>query len=213
MDFKKLRQEMVEVQLAGRDVRDEKVLETFLQIPRELFVLEKYRYSAYDDSPLPIGYGQTISQPYMVAKMTEILNLHKNDILLEIGSGSGYQAAIASRLCKFVYSVELVPELAEFARNNLEKAGIDNVEVICGDGSIGLEEFAPYDKIVITAAIEEVPLELFDQLKDGGCIVAPEGPRYTQQLVKYEKINNEIVKEVYFGCVFVPLRGEKGFKE
>ncbi|KAA0258627.1 protein-L-isoaspartate(D-aspartate) O-methyltransferase [Deferribacter autotrophicus] len=204
---------MVEVQLAGRDVRDEKVLETFLQIPRELFVLEKYRYSAYDDSPLPIGYGQTISQPYMVAKMTEILNLHKNDILLEIGSGSGYQAAIASRLCKFVYSVELVPELAEFARNNLEKAGIDNVEVICGDGSIGLEEFAPYDKIVITAAIEEVPLELFDQLKDGGCIVAPEGPRYTQQLVKYEKINNEIVKEVYFGCVFVPLRGEKGFKE
>ncbi|MGA1846162.1 protein-L-isoaspartate(D-aspartate) O-methyltransferase [Deferribacter abyssi] len=213
VDFIKLRQKMVEMQLAGRDIRDENVIEAFLQVPRELFVIEKYRYNAYDDSPLPIGYGQTISQPYIVAKMTELLNLCKNDILLEIGSGSGYQAAIASKLCKFIYSIELIPELAKFAKDNLKKAGIDNVKVVCGDGGFGLKEFAPFDKIIITAAVEKVPLELFNQLNDDGCIVVPEGPMHTQQLVKYKKLKNKIDKEIYFNCIFVPLRGDKGFKE
>ncbi|BAI81351.1 protein-L-isoaspartate (D-aspartate) O-methyltransferase [Deferribacter desulfuricans SSM1] len=213
MSFEFKRMLMVKEQLQGRDVKDKRVLDAFLNVPRELFVLEEYKDRAYDDSPLPIGYGQTISQPYMVAKMTELLDLNEDDILLEIGTGSGYQAAIASRLCKHVYTVEIIPELVDFAKSNLKKAGIKNVTVILGDGSVGLKDYAPYDKIIITAATESVPEELFEQLKVGGYLVVPEGDRFTQWLKRYIKLEEgKIVSEDYSACVFVPLRGKKGFK-
>jgi len=156
---------MVEEQLIPRGIKNKEVLDAFLKIPRHNFVPDELRKNAYDDSPLPIGFGQTISQPYMVAAMTELLDLNKDDVLLEIGTGSGYQAAIAAQLCKYVYTVERIPELAEFAKQNLEKTGIKNVEVIVGDGSKGYPEKAPYDKILYTAAAPFVPEIIFNMLK------------------------------------------------
>ena len=202
---------MVEEQLIPRGIKNKEVLDAFLKIPRHNFVPDELRKNAYDDSPLPIGFGQTISQPYMVAAMTELLDLNKDDILLEIGTGSGYQAAIAAQLCKYVYTVERIPELAEFAKQNLEKTGIKNVEVIVGDGSKGYPEKAPYDKILYTAAAPFVPEIIFQQLKNGGVLVVPEGERYSQTLKKYIRKGENIESYLYFNCIFVPLKGEYGF--
>jgi len=173
---------MVEEQLINRNIKDKKVLDAFLKIPRHDFVPDDVKKFAYDDSPLPIGFGQTISQPYMVAAMTELLDLKEDHILLEIGTGSGYQAAIASQLCKYVYTIERISELAEFARHNLDNLGISMLEIIVGDGSKGYPDKAPYDRILYTAAAPFVPDVIFKQLKNNGIIIVPEGERHSQML-------------------------------
>ena len=210
-NFTPLRERMVEEQLINRGIKDKRVLDSFLKIPRHYFVPDDEKKYAYDDSPLPIGFGQTISQPYMVAAMTELLDLQKNHILLEIGTGSGYQAAIASQLCKYIYSIERIEELAEFAISNLNNTGITNVEVIVGDGSKGYPDEAPYDRILYTAAAPFVPDIMFEQLNDNGIIVVPEGERHSQMLKRYIKKGDNIESCLYFGCIFVPLKGDYGF--
>ncbi len=211
-NFDILRKKMVEEQLINRNIKDKRVLDAFLKIPRHDFVPDDVKKFAYDDSPLPIGFGQTISQPYMVAAMTELLDLKEDHILLEIGTGSGYQAAIASQLCKFVYTIERISELAEFARQNLDNLGISNVEIIVGDGSLGYADKAPYDRILYTAAAPFVPDVIFKQLKNNGIIIVPEGERHSQMLKKYIKKDSNIESCLYFGCIFVPLKGEHGFE-
>lgn len=211
-NFDILRKKMVEEQLINRNIKDKKVLDAFLKIPRHDFVPDDVKKFAYDDSPLPIGFGQTISQPYMVAAMTELLDLKEDHILLEIGTGSGYQAAIASQLCKYVYTIERISELAEFARHNLDNLGISNVEIIVGDGSLGYADKAPYDRILYTAAAPFVPDVIFKQLKNNGIIIVPEGERHSQMLKKYIKKDSNIESCLYFGCIFVPLKGEHGFE-
>jgi protein-L-isoaspartate(D-aspartate) O-methyltransferase len=203
---------MVEEQLIARGIKDKNVLDAFLKMPRHNFVPDDVQKAAYNDSPLPIGFGQTISQPYMVAAMTELLNLNKEHILLEIGTGSGYQAAIAAQLCKYVYTIERIAELAEFAKQNLEKTGIKNVEVIVDDGSEGYLGKAPYDRILYTAAAPFVPETIFKQLKNNGVLVVPEGERYSQVLKKYIKKGDNIESYLYFNCIFVPLKGKHGFQ-
>ena len=204
------RENMVNEQLKGRGIIDKKILKTFMDVPRHLFVPAKLQDFAYDDSPLSIGYGQTISQPYMVAIMTALLSIKPEDILLEIGTGSGYQAAIASKLCRHVYTVERIAGLADFARDNIDKMNIKNMTIVLCDGSIGFPEKAPYDKILYTAATPQIPDMIFEQLKVNGSLVAPEGDQYSQLLVKYLKEETRIRKEKYFGCIFVPLIGKHG---
>jgi protein-L-isoaspartate(D-aspartate) O-methyltransferase len=195
---------MIQTQLINRNIQDSKVINAFRKVKRHLFVRKEYIENAYDDSPLPIGFGQTISQPYMVAKITEVAKLQDSDILLEIGAGSGYQAAIAAQLCKKVYAVEVIKELAEFAKSNLKKAGINNVEVINKSGFHGYPEHAPYDRIIFSAAAEQISEKLFKQLKENGTMVAPVGT-YPQTLFRFTKKNGQIIKERFLNCVFVPL--------
>ena len=183
-----------------------KVIEAFRSVPRELFVPEELRRNAYDDYPLPIGGGQTISAPHMVAIMTELMEPKKGDKVLEIGTGSGWQAAVLSRLVRKVYSVELESQLVDFARANLRKAGITNVEVIRGDGSKGHAKSAPYDKIIVTCACHEVPKALFGQLKVGGILLAPVRGSWFQELKLYRKTKTGMEEENHGGVVFVPLR-------
>lgn len=178
----------------------------FLKVPRENFVRDKDKDFAYYDQPLPIGYRQTISAPHMVAIMTEFLEPKKTDIVLEIGGGSGYQAAILSKLVKNIYTIEFQKELIEFAKKNLNKAGCKNVEVFHGDGSKGYKKAAPYDKIIITCAVSEINEELVKQLKEGGIIIAPVGSGYLQILTIGKKKNGKLKTESYFSCVFVPMR-------
>jgi protein-L-isoaspartate(D-aspartate) O-methyltransferase len=211
--FIEAREKMVEEQLIARGIKDKKVLQAFFDIPRHFFVPSDLTDYAYDDCPLAIGYGQTISQPYMVAIMTELLELKKDDVLLEIGTGSGYQAAIAANLSNFVYTIEMIDKLALYAKINLAKLDINNVEVIVGDGSKGYPEKAPYDKILYTAATPSIPDIIFDQVKLNGFIIVPEGERYSQILTKYIRKKNNIEKCLYFSCVFVPLKGSYGFSE
>ena len=195
-----------------KHLKEEGYLETgiieraFREVPREYFVRKGDRRYAYSDEPLPIGYNQTISAPHMVAVMTELLEPKKTDIVLEVGGGSGYQAAILSKLVKKVYTIELQKELAEYARSNLRKTRCKNCEVIHGDGSGGHEKAAPYDKIIITCAVPEIPRELVQQLKEGGIIVAPVGNQNLQILVVGKKKGSRLEKREYFGCIFVPMR-------
>ena len=183
------RQRMVDGQIASRGVLDARVLAAMRVVPRHRFVPARYRDRAYEDRPLPIGSGQTISQPYMVAVMTELLDPGPQDVVLEVGTGSGYQAAVLSRLVRRVYSIEIVPKLAAGARVALSQCGYDNVEVITGDGFRGLPERAPFDGIVVTAAPERVPQPLLDQLAPGGRLVIPVGGRdqYLQVLERTEQ--------------------------
>ncbi|MCX6815145.1 MAG: protein-L-isoaspartate(D-aspartate) O-methyltransferase [Candidatus Aenigmarchaeota archaeon] len=180
----------------------------FRKIPRENFLPKELEASAYSDHPLPIGSGQTISAPHMVAIMTELIEPKSTDTILEIGAGSGYQAAILSTLVNKIYTIEFYPELASLAKKNLSRTGIKNVEVIPADGSKGYPEKAPYDKIIVTCAI---PMEVFSslgkQLKESGIIVAPVGPAYgIQMLTTARKVKGSLKKKEYFGCVFVPLQ-------
>jgi protein-L-isoaspartate(D-aspartate) O-methyltransferase len=161
-------------------VNDQKVLEAFVEIQRERFMPSAFESKAYDDVPVGIGFGQTISQPFTVLAMIELLNLEKTDKVLEIGAGSGYQAAILSQLANQVYTLEIIPELVEMAQGNLAVAKIDNVEVVQWDGSQGYGKEAPYDKIIVSSACREIPKDLVAQLKEGGIIVAPVGGRSTQ---------------------------------
>lgn len=206
-----LRQEMVENQIAVRGIRNPRVLAAMRAVPRHLFVPERYRSDAYADSPLPIGEGQTISQPFIVAFMTDLLSPGPEDTVLEIGAGSGYQAAILSRLARVVISLERIPEVAEMARRNLAAAGAGNVSVRVGDGTLGWRENAPYKGILVTAAGPSVPPALLEQLAEGGRLVVPVGDRDVQDLVRMTRKNGRIEEERYGGVRFVPLIGKQGW--
>ncbi len=203
---------MVERQIVARGVRDPRVIQAMLKVPRHLFVPEPYRSEAYQDHPLPIGYGQTISQPYMVAAMTELLELTGDEKVLEIGTGSGYQAAILAELAREVYTVERIPELLEQAKQVIESLGYTNVHFKLADGTLGWPEHAPFDRIIVTAAAPDIPQPLIDQLKPGGIMVIPVGSRYLQTLTKViKKPNGKLQVKELFGCAFVPLIGEFGY--
>jgi protein-L-isoaspartate(D-aspartate) O-methyltransferase len=211
-ESREARQSMVAVQLRRRGIKDERVLEAMSRIPREEFVPLASRERAYEDEPLAIGGGQTISQPYMVAVMTATLQLKPADKVLEIGTGCGYQAAILSCLSKEVYSVEIRPDLARSAAERLQKLGFANVHVHCGDGSAGLAEFAPYDAIVVAAAAPVLPEPLLQQLAEGARLIAPVGDPSHQNLVCARKRANVISYEWHEGCRFVPLLGSFGWQ-
>jgi protein-L-isoaspartate(D-aspartate) O-methyltransferase len=202
---------MVEYQIASRGIRDQRVLSAMKEVPRHLFVPSPYDKSAYEDCPLPIGNGQTISQPYIVALMTELLMPQPTDTILEIGTGCGYQAAVLAALVSKVFSVERISEVAELARDNLKTVGCKNVEVIVGDGTIGYLQKAPYDGIIITAATPSVPKPLIEQLAEGGRLVAPVGGRDIQELTRLRKTNGFLTEEHHGGVRFVPLIGECGW--
>jgi len=202
---------MVECQIAARGIHDQRVLVAMKDVPRHLFVPQPYNKSAYEDCPLPIGNGQTISQPYIVALMTELLVLQRTDSVLEIGTGCGYQAAVLAGLVRKVTTIERIAEVAKLAKENLATVGIKNVEVIIGDGTVGSPQKAPYDGIIITAATPSVPLPLIEQLAEGGRLVAPVGGRDIQELVRLRKKDGSITEEHHGGVRFVPLIGECGW--
>jgi len=203
---------MVEQQIATRGVRDPRVLSAMRDVPRHLFIPPPYDRSAYEDCPLPIGNGQTISQPYIVALMTELLRPGSSDNVLEIGAGCGYQAAVLSILVRKVTTIERIPAVADIARNNLAAHHYDNVELIVGDGTLGYPKNAPYNGIIITASAPDIPSPLIDQLNENGRIVAPVGSRDIQELVVLEKHKDTITKGRHGGVRFVPLIGEYGWK-
>jgi protein-L-isoaspartate(D-aspartate) O-methyltransferase len=211
--FRYAREAMVENQIIPRGITDARVLAAMRSVPRHAFVPVTYASEAYEDHPLPVGAGQTISQPYIVALMTSHLRLSGKEKVLEIGTGSGYQAAILAKLAKEVHSVERIPELAENAKVTLKSLGIKNVFVHSGDGSLGWPESAPYDRIVVTAAAPAVPKELTEQLKTGGRLVIPVGERWSQMLEEWERTDAGLDKLDVLPVVFVPLLGEKGWKE
>ncbi len=206
--YKMERQQMVKLQIADRGVKDEDVLRVMEKLPRHEFVPPEYLDQAYEDHPLPIGYGQTISQPYMVAVMTELLRVNRDSKVLEIGTGSGYQAAILAELVREVYTIEIVEPLCKQARERLERMGYKNVHVKCGDGYYGWEEYAPYDAIIVTCAPDHVPQPLVNQLADGGRMVIPVGPPGGYQVLwLIERHGAEIESERLMGVAFVPLTG------
>jgi protein-L-isoaspartate(D-aspartate) O-methyltransferase len=206
------RRRMVERQIDARGIHNSRVLAAMREIPRHYFIPPPFDQSAYDDNPLPIGSGQTISQPYIVALMTELLRPEPSDNVLEIGAGSGYQAAILSRLVHRLTTIERIPAVAILARNNLKSLGIQNVEVIEGDGTQGYPQNAPYNGIMVTAASPEIPRALTDQLADGGRLVAPVGGRDVQELVTLEKQGDRLIPEHHGGVRFVPLIGKHGWE-
>jgi protein-L-isoaspartate(D-aspartate) O-methyltransferase len=196
-------------QLRFEGIQDEHVLKAMEKLPRELFVGEHGREEAYENTPLPIGYGQTISQPYIVAFMTECLCVDNEDIVLEIGTGSGYQSAVLAQLVKKVYSVEIIKELGLSAKERLKTLDYKNIEIKIGDGYYGWEEHAPYDKIIVTAASEDIPEPLIEQLKDNGRMVIPIGfPYSTQHLMLVTKSNGKITSNSLLPVSFVPFTGK-----
>lgn len=205
------RSTMVEQQVRARGITNPKVLMAMREIPRHLFVPPPYTASAYSDAPLPIGYGQTISQPYIVALMTELLDPHSTDRILEVGSGSGYQAAVLSLLVHQVTTIERIPAVADRARRLLDELGLNNIRIITGDGTRGYPGDAPYDGILITAATPRIPPPLISQLNDGGTLVAPVGGRETQELIVLKKNKQETMRSSHGGVRFVPLIGEYGW--
>jgi len=192
MDFEKAREEMIRHQIKGRGIRDERVLSAMSSIPREKFVLEGEKDNAYLDCPLPISMGQTISQPFMVALMTQCLSLKGSETVLEVGTGSGYQAAILSKLAKMVYTIERFSALADRAEKILKELEIKNVKVIVGDGSKGLEKYSPYDGIIVTAGAPEIPRSLIDQLDEKGRIVIPVGNSLCQEKQQGKKEKGKV---------------------
>jgi protein-L-isoaspartate(D-aspartate) O-methyltransferase len=208
-EFSEKRNSMVDQQIANRGIKDHAVLEAMRTVPRHKFVLEEYLDQAYADHPLPIGYGQTISQPYIVALMTEMLQVKPGQRVLEIGTGSGYQAAILAELGAEVYTVEIIPELAKQAQDRLERLGYTNIKILNADGYYGWEEYAPYDAIIVTAAPDHLPQPLVNQLKEGGRLVIPIGPVGTvQTLWLFEKSQGELLATNLGLVRFVPLTGE-----
>jgi protein-L-isoaspartate(D-aspartate) O-methyltransferase len=211
MSFEQERRFMVEEQLRARDIVDRRVLEAMERAPRELFVPEELRPRAYDDAALPIGQGQTISQPYMVARICEALGLDGDERVLDVGTGSGYQAAVLAELADEVHTIERIAELARQARANLDAAGYERVHVHVGDGTLGLPEHAPFGAIAVAAAAPEFPPALYDQLEPRGRLVVPVGGRHGQRLEVVIKSPEgpAIIKSV--PCRFVPLVGQEGF--
>ena len=205
MDFEKQRERMVEEQLRRRGIADSRVLAAMGEVPREAFVPDSEKRAAYYDGALPLSHGQTISQPLMVAMSVEALRLKGDETVLEIGAGSGYQAAVLSKLAKKVYAIDIIPELVTNAKRVIDSLGIDNVELICADGRKGWPEGAPYDGIVVAAAAEEIPQALIDQLKEGGRLVIPVGGRWGQALQASRKREGKLEVEELCRCIFVPL--------
>lgn len=214
MDSKSQRRRLVEGLVSQGYLKTKAVIDAMLIVPREIFVPEDLKASAYADTPLPIGHGQTISAPHMVAIMTEKLQLRVDSIVLEIGAGSGYQATVLAGIAKegFIYTVERIPSLVEIARRNLGLCGVENVEVIASDGTLGYKEKSPYDRIIVTAAAPKIPKALVKQLKDGGLLLIPVGDRFLQTLIEVRKEEDRVVEKSHGGCVFVPLVGEDGWR-
>ena len=204
---------MVEEQLRRRGISDPHVLEAMAKVPRHLFVPGNYQPAAYEDRPLPIGEGQTISQPYMVAVMTQSLELRGDERVLEIGTGSGYQSAILAELSQKVYTIERIPALMEGSRKILDELGYSNLFYRIGDGSKGWPEEAPFDGIIVTAGAPNTPETLKSQLAEEGKLVIPTGPRLTQTLYKVTRKGGHFVEEEVTGCVFVPLVGDFGWRD
>jgi len=207
------RGKMVDRQIIPRGVREPLVLEAMREIPREIFVEEALRGRAYADSALPIGYGQTISQPYIAARMTELLAPMRSDIVLEVGGGTGYQTALLARMVKRVLSLERIPELAEAAARNLRWLGFDNVEIRVGDGSVGWADRGPFDGILVAAAAPSIPPSLLAQLRTGGRLVVPVGDARGQVLTCVTRSAAGYVERRDEPCAFVPLIGEEGWPE
>ncbi len=211
--FAVARGRMIEYDLKGRGISDADVLKTMEEIHREEFVPEAYRSQAYADYPLPIGMGQTISQPYIVALMTEELQVNSDCMVLEIGTGSGYQTAVLSKLAKKVYTIETIDVLSETAQAVLRELGISNVEFYVGDGSCGWPEAKSFDRIIVTAAVPGLPEQLCEQLVEGGLMVVPIGPAGVQELMVCRKKSGKVTMSVVCGVRFVKLVGEFGFSE
>ena len=207
------REEMVNQQILARGIKDPLVLQAMRTVPRHLFVPAPDSREAYQDYPLPIGDGQTISQPYIVAVMTELLSPARGDRILEIGAGSGYQAAVLAACGATVISIERIPAVAELAKKNLANAGVRNVQVLCLDGTMGYPEMAPYDGILITAGAPRIPEVLLDELADGGRLVAPVGDRNIQVLVRVTRNRDEYHTERHGAVRFVPLIGMYGWND
>lgn len=212
MDLKILREKMVEEQIFSRGIDSKPVLEVFKKIERHKFVSKELTATAYADYPLPIGEGQTISQPYIVALMTDSLKLTGTEKVLEIGTGSGYQTAILAELAKEVYTIERFRNLFEKAGNLFKDLGYKNIKTKLGDGSLGWKEESPFDRIIITAACPRIPLPLIDQLKNGGRLILPLGHNFSQMLTAVEKKQGKLISTDICGCMFVPLVGKYGVK-
>ena len=202
---------MVEEQIARRGIRDERVLEAFRNVPRHRFVPPRDRAHAYADRPLPIGKSQTISQPYIVAYMTELLNLQGDEIILEIGTGSGYQAAILGELAAEVHTIERHEKLARTSQNLIKQLGYENIHFHLGDGTLGLPEFAPYAAVIVTAAAPSVPHPLLEQLEDGGKLIMPVGERFGQTMELWQRVGEDFTTQRLAPVAFVPLVGKHGW--
>ncbi len=212
-EWKFERKRMVTEQIKARGIQDERVLDAMNKVPRHIFVDKTYYHQAYNDYPLSIGYGQTISQPYMVAAMTELLELKGKEKVLEIGTGSGYQTAILALLCTKVYSIERIAELTTKARAILENLGFRNINLMVGDGSVGWPDYSPYDGIIVTAGAPEIPNALIEQLAENGRLVIPVGDEFSQILNLVRKHKGRIYRKEFFGCTFVPLVGKGGWRK
>lgn len=229
MDFAKERKSMVERQIKARGIYNDRLLDAFLKVERHIFVPKSMIKYAYYDQPLSIGYGQTISQPYIVALMIDLLELNEDDIVLEIGTGSGYQTALLAELARNVYSIERIETLARSAEERLKKLGYNNIIIKVGDGTLGWngttfskdektlsykEEIdIKFDGIIVSAAAPEMPQKLIEQLADNGRMIIPYGKHFSQDLLRISKKKNKIKKENFGGCMFVPLIGEYGWKK
>ncbi|MFA6073391.1 MAG: protein-L-isoaspartate(D-aspartate) O-methyltransferase [Candidatus Woesearchaeota archaeon] len=211
--YEKERQLMVDMQLIKKGIKNEEVLTVMSEVPRHLFVPAVSRDLAYADLSIPIGHSQNMINPYLVARMIELLNPQNYERILEIGAGSGYVVAILSKMSDKVIGLEIIPELVESARTNLQVADVKNAKIINMEGSAGAMPYCPYDKILISAACSKIPEELLIQLKPNGVVVAPVGDRMKQVLVKATKTKNGFVEEKFDGCSFVPLVGKNGFKD
>lgn len=210
--FVSQRRSMVDLQLRDRGIRDLRVLDAMARVPRHEFVSEEFQDRAYEDHPIPIAEGQTVSQPYIVALMLELLSLQPSDSVLEIGTGSGYQTAVLSELAGHVFSVERLALLAREAEATLARLGYKSVTIIVGDGSQGLPEHAPFDAIIVSAAAPHIPEPLFEQLREGGRMVIPVGPASSQELQLVQKRDSEPVVATLEGCRFVPLIGGHAYR-
>ena len=213
MDYALLRNRMVQEQLIPRGIKNPKVLDTFYKVERHKFVPRDLVESAYGDFPLAIGEGQTISQPYIVALMTEYLDLTGKERVLEIGTGSGYQTAILAQLAQQVYSIERIVSLAQRAKDLLSSLGYSNIEIMTGDGTLGWMQQAPFDRIIIIAATNRIPEPLIEQLKEGGKLIVPLGETFSQALTLAQKQNHQLSLRKICDCVFVPLVGKYGGKD
>jgi protein-L-isoaspartate(D-aspartate) O-methyltransferase len=209
--YQELREEMVDKQIVGRGITDQNVLTALRSVPRHLFVTENLRELAYIDRPLPIDCQQTISQPYMVALMTESLEITKDSKVLEIGTGSGYQAAVLAEICSTVYTIEKFPDLLKKTAALLQKLGYHNIIAKSGDGTLGWPEHQPFDAILVTAGSPRVPEPLLDQLADGGRLLIPVGSDVSQDLKKITRLSGRFIEKRLGGCQFVPLRGKYGW--
>jgi protein-L-isoaspartate(D-aspartate) O-methyltransferase len=206
------RRRMVEEQIRGRGIRDENVLSAMMEVPREEFLPSELRELAYDDRAIGVGFQQTISQPFIVAYMTEQLDVLPHCRILEVGTGTGYQTAILAKLGQHVYSVERIPELRDRAAETLARLGVKNVTLIVGDGTLGLPEEAPFDRIIVTAGAPSVPPPLVEQLADGGLMVLPVGGETEQSIVRVARFGDRVVDHSLLGCRFVKLIGDAGWR-